>query len=57
MEENLRQMQKQKSNSQKRNASLTQGKDKLLAVTVQKYPCLHEKSHRSHKEKNVVETA
>ena len=50
-------MQKRnKSNSKKRNTSLTLGEDELLAVTVQKYPCLYGKSDRSHKEKkNAVE--
>ena len=45
------------SNSKKRNTSLTLGNDELLAVAVQKYPCLYDKSHRSHKEKNVVQNA
>ena len=50
-------MQKQnKSNSKKRNTSLTLVKAELLAVTVQKYPCLYgNNSHRPHKEKNVVQ--
>ena len=43
------------SNSKKRNTSLTLGKDELLAVTVEKYPCLYDKSRRSQKEKNVVQ--
>ena len=45
------------SNSTKKNTSLTLGEDKLLAVGVQKYPCLYDKSHRSHKEKNMVQNA
>ena len=39
------------STSKKRNTSLTLGEYELLAVAVQKYPCLYDKSHRSHKEK------
>ena len=45
------------SNSEKRNTSLTLGKDELIAVTVQKYPYLYDKSHRSHKEKTLVQNA
>ena len=33
------------------------GKDELLAVAVQKYRCLYDKSHRSYKEKNIVQNA
>ena len=40
------------SNSKKGNTSLTLAEEELLAV--QKYPCLYDKSHRSHK-KNVVQ--
>ena len=29
--------------------------DELLAVAVQKHPCLYDKRHRSHKEKNVIQ--
>ena len=43
------------SNSKKRNTSLALGKDELLTVAVQKYPCLYDKSHRFHKEKNVAQ--
>ena len=50
-------MQKQnKSNSKKRNTSLTLMQAELLAVTVQKHPCLYgNNSHRPHKEKNVIQ--
>ena len=44
------------SNSKKRNTSLTLAEEELLAWAVQKYPCLYDKSHRSHK-KNVVQNA
>ena len=39
------------SNSKKGNTSLTLAEEELLAVAVQKYPCLYDKSHRSHKKK------
>lgn len=45
------------SNSKKRITSLSLGDGKLLSVGVQKYPWLHDKSHRSHKEENVVQNA
>ena len=41
-----------KSNSKKKNTSLTLGEGELLAVAVQNYPCLYD---RSHKEKNVIQ--
>ena len=39
------------SNTKNRNTSLILGQDELLAVAFQKFPCLYDKSHRSHKEK------
>ena len=39
----------------KKKFFLTLGEDELLAVAVQKYPCLYDKSHRSHKEKIIVQ--
>ena len=36
---------------------MTLGEGKLPSMTVQKYPCLYDKSHRFHKEKNVVQNA
>ena len=36
---------------------MTLGKDKLLAMAVQKYPGIYDKSHKSHKEKYVVQNA
>ena len=50
IEEKLRQHVKTKqdwSNSKKRNSSLNLGKNE---VAVQRYPCLNDKSHTSHKE-------
>lgn len=41
----------------KRNRPLTLAEDELLAIAVQKYPCLYDKSHPTHKERNVVENA
>ena len=44
-------MQKRKiSNYKKRNTSLALGEDELVAVAVQKCPCLYDKSHGSHEE-------
>ena len=45
------------SNSKKRITSLSLCDNKLLLVAVQKYPWSYDKSHRSHKEKNVVQNA
>ena len=45
------------SNSKKKNTSLALGKNKVFVVAVQKDPCLYDKNHRSHKEKNVVQNA
>ena len=45
------------SNSKKKNTFLTLGKDKLLAMAVQKYPGIYDKSHKSQKEKYVVQNA
>ena len=43
------------SNYKKRNTSLTLGKDEMFAVAVPKYPCLYDKSHRPHTEKNELQ--
>ena len=46
-------MQKQNmSNSKKRNTSLILDEDKLLAVAVQKYPCLHDRGHKSYRKQS-----
>ena len=37
-------MKRNMNNAKKRNNSFILGEDKLLAVSVQKHPCLHEKS-------------
>ena len=44
-------------NSKKTITFLSLGEDELLAVAVQKYLWLYDESHRSHKEKNVVQNA
>ena len=45
------------SNSKKRNTFLILSEYELLAATVQRYPCFYDKNHRSHKGKNVVQSA
>ena len=44
-------------NSKKSITFLSLGEDEMLAVAVQKYLWLYDESHRSHKEKNVVQNA
>ena len=41
----------------KKNVSLSLREDEILSEKVRLYPCLYDKSHKSYKEKDVVQNA
>ena len=42
------------ANIRKKNGSLSLNEDELLSEKVRSYPCLYDRSSKSHKEKDVI---